>query len=193
MRDLISISIAAISRYSAASSRLRTRISSTYTRYWRVTAAIGMSRMLKFCLRIRYSSRSSGPSNASRKTSRASGGMYRSVGTLNSGSPYRRAIATWSTTWGMAASTGAGASGSVAFRENEASDGKMYVLLEGAISLVRQGHELERVSTRGSAFGELALIDHLPRSATAVAQEPSKLVVLDEKGFRQQILGNPMF
>ena len=47
--------------------------------------------MLKFCLRIRYSSRSSGPSKASRKTSSASGGMYRSCGSANSGSPYRRA------------------------------------------------------------------------------------------------------
>jgi hypothetical protein len=56
-----------------------------------------MSRMLKFCLRIRYSSRSSGPSNASRNTSSASGGMYRSVGRCSSGSPYRRAMAlsTW--------------------------------------------------------------------------------------------------
>ena len=36
--------------------------------------------MLKFCRRIRYSSRSSGPSKASRKTSSASGGMYRSCG-----------------------------------------------------------------------------------------------------------------
>ena len=56
--------------------------------------------MLKFCRRIRYSSRSSGPSKASRKTSSASGGMYRSVGSLNSGSPYSRASATWSTTSG---------------------------------------------------------------------------------------------
>src|SRR6266702_641853 len=69
-------------------------------RYWRVTPAIGMSRMLKFCLRIRYSSRSSGPSKASRKTSSASGGMYKSVGSVNSGSPYSRAIATRSTTSG---------------------------------------------------------------------------------------------
>src|SRR6187455_2426457 len=57
-----------------------------------------MSRMLKFCLRIRYSSRSSGPSKASRKTSSASGGMYRSCGRSNSGSPYRRATAMLSTT-----------------------------------------------------------------------------------------------
>ena len=94
MRDLISISMAAMSKYSAASSRLRVRISSTYTRYWRVTAAMGISKILKFCLRIKYSSKSSGPSKASRKISSASGGMYRSCGSANRGSPYRRAKAT---------------------------------------------------------------------------------------------------
>ena len=43
--------------------------------------------MLRFCLRIRYSSRSSGPSKASRNTSMACGGMYRSRGISVSGSP----------------------------------------------------------------------------------------------------------
>ncbi len=46
-----------------------------------------MSRMSRFCRRIRYSSRSSGPSNASRMTSSASGGMYRSCGICSSGCP----------------------------------------------------------------------------------------------------------
>ena len=74
-RDLISISIAAITRYSAASSRFFVRINSTYSRYWRVSGAIGMSRMFKFSLRIRYKRRSKGPSNASSMTSSASGGI----------------------------------------------------------------------------------------------------------------------
>src|SRR5690606_23610129 len=101
MRDLISSSSAAMSRYSPASSRLWRRICSTYDRYWRVTSAMGMSSTLKFCLRMRYSNRSSGPSKASRNTSSASGGMYRSCGRLNSGSPYRRASATESTVSGV--------------------------------------------------------------------------------------------
>src|SRR5690625_486506 len=53
---------------------------------------MGISSTLKFCLRIRYSSRSSGPSKASRKTSRASGGIYSSWGMACSGSPYKRAL-----------------------------------------------------------------------------------------------------
>ena len=59
-----------------------------------------MSRMSKFCLRIRYSNRSSGPSKVSSSTSSASGGMYRSLGMRRSGSPWMRA------------STGRSASGS---------------------------------------------------------------------------------
>src|SRR5260363_32966 len=74
-RDLISISSAAISKYSAASSRLRARMRSIYSRYWRVSSVIGISSTLKFCRRIRYSNRSSGPSKVSKKTSSASGGI----------------------------------------------------------------------------------------------------------------------
>src|SRR5260363_39508 len=70
-RDLISISSAAISKYSAASSRLRARMRSIYSRYWRVSSVIGISSTLKFCRRIRYSNRSSGPSKVSKKTSSA--------------------------------------------------------------------------------------------------------------------------
>src|SRR5882672_1803048 len=55
--------------------------------YWRVISAIGMSRTSRFWRRIRYSSRSSGPSKASRNTSSACGGIYRSRGICVTGSP----------------------------------------------------------------------------------------------------------
>src|SRR5271170_2951356 len=87
MRDLISASVAAISRYSPASSSCRPCISSMYCVYWVVISAIGISRMSMFCRRIRYSSRSSGSSKASKNTSSACGGMYRSRGSCVSGSP----------------------------------------------------------------------------------------------------------
>src|SRR5512146_3000791 len=50
-----------------------------------------MSSTLMFWRRIRYSSKSSGPSKVSRKTSSASGGMYRSCGSSLNGAPYTRA------------------------------------------------------------------------------------------------------
>src|ERR1700712_5627593 len=75
---------------------------------------MGMSRTLKFCLRIKYSSRSSGPSNASRKISSASGGMYRSAGSFQSGSPYKCANATPSITLGVESVVGAASAAAAA-------------------------------------------------------------------------------
>src|SRR3984957_15878492 len=67
-----------------------------------------MLRMSTFWRRIRYSSRSSGPSKASRKISSACGGMYRSRGNCVMGSPLTTAkgISTCS-----GASSGAGGGG----------------------------------------------------------------------------------
>ena len=52
-RDLISARIAAMTKYSAASSSFISCIISMYSRYWRVSGAIGISRMSRFCLRMR--------------------------------------------------------------------------------------------------------------------------------------------
>ena len=56
------------------------RIAHLLGMYGFVISAIGISRISRFWRRIRYSNRSSGPSNASRKISSASGGIYRSLG-----------------------------------------------------------------------------------------------------------------
>src|SRR5580704_6369504 len=110
MRDLISARVAAITRYSPASSSCRSAISSMYCMYWRVISASGMSRMSRFWRRIRYSSRSSGPSKASRNTSSACGGMYRSRGSCETGSPLTTAkgISTCSGCGSVVSATGAG-------------------------------------------------------------------------------------
>src|SRR5580704_16239576 len=108
MRDLISASVAAITRYSPASSSCRSCMSSMYCMYWRVISARGISRMSRFCLRMRYSSRSSGPSKASRNTSRACGGMYRSRGSCEIGSPLTTANGISTCCGGASAAGGCG-------------------------------------------------------------------------------------
>src|SRR3984885_6471880 len=110
MRDLISASVAAITRYSPASSSCRSCISSMYWVYWRVISAIGILRMSTFWRRIRYNSRSSGPSNASRNISSACGGMYRSRGSWVMRSPLTMAngISTCSGDRGTGAAAGGG-------------------------------------------------------------------------------------
>ena len=62
-------------------------IRSTYCIYCSVMLATSISRILRFCRRMRYSNKSSGPSNASRKTSSARGGMYKSLGSSVKASP----------------------------------------------------------------------------------------------------------
>src|SRR5712672_1658717 len=78
--------------------------------YWRVISAMGMSRTSRFWRRIRYSSRSRGPSKASRNTSSACGGIYRSRGICVTGSPLTMAkgISPCSGSAGSAGSGGAG-------------------------------------------------------------------------------------
>ena len=42
-------------------------------------------------------------------------------------------------------------------------------------------------------FGELAIIDHTPRSLTAVAIEPSRVAVIDERTFLFLVHETPTF
>ena len=83
--------------------------------------------------------------------------------------------------------------GSAVFRENDNSNGRMYVLLEGEIRIERQGKELERIAERGGVFGEIGMIDKLPRSATAKVVQPTRLAIIDDEEFRGLILRNPSF
>jgi len=90
------------------------------------------------------------------------------------------------------------AAGKVIFSEDEKGNrlffqkDKMYLLLEGEVVLsVREkyvGHVL-----RGEIFGELASITHSPRSATAIAETPCRLIALDEKQFRAALREHPEF
>lgn len=66
--------------------------------------------------------------------------------------------------------------GEVIFREGDAGD-HMYILLEGSVRISKRipgvGEEALAILERGDIFGEMALIDELPRSADAKAHKPS--------------------
>ena len=72
------------------------------------------------------------------------------------------------------------APGEVIFREGDPGKG-LFVVLEGEVEILQETKEGERrLACLGAntAFGELALIDDLPRSATARATAPSRLLIL---------------
>ena len=74
--------------------------------------------------------------------------------------------------------------GEVLFREGEPGD-RLYVLTKGAVTILAgRDHGAQRLVTMapGVAFGEMAMLDRVPRSATAVADEPSTVYCLTAAG-----------
>lgn len=86
--------------------------------------------------------------------------------------------------------------GEVIFREGESGD-LMFILLDGAVELrmkVEKGEAVIKVvNTPNDFFGEMALLDDRPRSATAVAERRSRLLVVDGPSFESMILQNGKF
>ena len=68
----------------------------------------------------------------------------------------------------------------------------MYVVMSGAVEIQLQDKVLERVST-GGIFGEMALIEELPRSATAIAVQETRLNKVDKKHFLFLLRQHPEF
>lgn len=68
----------------------------------------------------------------------------------------------------------------------------MYIVMSGEVDLRLRGRLLETVG-HGGFFGELALIDHKPRSATAVAKSPVRTVRVDQRRFLYLVQNQPFF
>lgn len=86
--------------------------------------------------------------------------------------------------------------GEVIFAEGSRGD-MMYVILDGEIEILKaaQAGSAKVLSTlgKGEFFGEMALIDDSPRSASAVAKTDAKLLGMNEAVVDAYILTNPEF
>ena len=69
----------------------------------------------------------------------------------------------------------------------------MYVIIEGEVGISLDTSKPDYVVTRtkGDCFGEMNLIDDLPRSATAVVLEDTLVLKLDKQKLRGLILSYP--
>jgi len=81
--------------------------------------------------------------------------------------------------------------GGAFFTENQANN-KMYLLVEGDVSLTRGKKVLDQVKA-GEIFGEMAAISQLPRSATAMAKTACRALSLDPAQFQGAIQKAPEF
>lgn len=81
--------------------------------------------------------------------------------------------------------------GHVVFAEGEPGDA-MYVLVAGSIRLSVRDIEIGHLEP-GELFGEMALIDAEPRSATATACGHCKVARVDERRFTFLVQQHPFF
>ena len=77
------------------------------------------------------------------------------------------------------------------FREGDPGD-VMFAVLEGEVELRVGGTVVESVGP-GGILGELALIDSAPRSATATATTPTRVVRVDAERFNYLVNEHPTF
>jgi CRP/FNR family transcriptional regulator, cyclic AMP receptor protein len=79
--------------------------------------------------------------------------------------------------------------GKVLTREG-ARGGEFFIVMEGAVRIERGGKELNRLGP-GDFLGEIALIDQGPRTATATAEGPCRVMVLTTSAFTSMLSQNP--
>jgi len=84
--------------------------------------------------------------------------------------------------------------GEVLFKEGDPGD-EMYLIKSGKIKISKGGGDVEKTLAylkEGDFFGEMAIIDESPRSATATAVDETRLVIIDREAFRNQVKKSPL-
>lgn len=75
--------------------------------------------------------------------------------------------------------------GKVLMRQGD-SGSDMMVLVRGSVSVARDGARINTLGP-GDFFGEIALVDGGPRTATVSAEEPSTLLVITHRDFHSMM------
>jgi CRP/FNR family transcriptional regulator/CRP/FNR family cyclic AMP-dependent transcriptional regulator len=83
------------------------------------------------------------------------------------------------------------AKGTAVFHQDAPGD-RLYLIVSGSVKITRAGRDGREVTLavlrEGAFFGEMALLDGQPRSATATAVQATRLLLLDREHFTPQVL-----
>lgn len=86
--------------------------------------------------------------------------------------------------------------GEVVFNEGDVGE-EMYIIIEGLVSISKKttANSFKKLVSlkKGDMFGEMALVEKKRRSATAIVDEPAKLLILNESAFFTFLETNPSF
>ncbi|MFH1262196.1 MAG: cyclic nucleotide-binding domain-containing protein [Pseudomonadota bacterium] len=80
----------------------------------------------------------------------------------------------------------------VIFREGDAGD-VMFFIHAGRVRIERTIEtktDVMAILEKGDFFGEMSLLDHVPRTATAVVEEDAELLKVDAANFQKLVFGN---
>lgn len=83
-------------------------------------------------------------------------------------------------------------SGTILFHENDPGE-EMFIIQTGKVKIGKKVRNVEKtlvVLGKGEFFGEMAILNDKPRSATAEVVEDSEILVIDRKTFETMIRGN---
>jgi CRP-like cAMP-binding protein len=83
--------------------------------------------------------------------------------------------------------------GEVIFHEGDESY-ELYLIVSGTVDIVRHRGDTEQhlaTASVGAFFGDMAIFENRPRSATIIARDLCVLLVLSPERFRQVILQEP--
>lgn len=83
--------------------------------------------------------------------------------------------------------------GDLIFREGDSANGEAYMIHEGRVEVRRHFGEEERplrTLAKGDLLGEIALFRNAPRSASAVATEPTTLLVIPAQRLEHMVRTN---
>ena len=78
--------------------------------------------------------------------------------------------------------------GDYVFREGEHAN-RAYLIKSGVVGVLKKiGNGEETIAThrKGAIFGEMALIDNKPRSASVMCKEPTELVIIDRNDLEKR-------
>ena len=79
--------------------------------------------------------------------------------------------------------------GHVIAREGDIGMG-FFVVIAGSVRVVRDGEVVARLGA-GEFFGELSVLDRMPRNASVIAHEPTSCLALASWDFEKVLLAHP--
>ncbi len=79
--------------------------------------------------------------------------------------------------------------GKVLTREGRTGD-EFFIIVEGTVRVERAGRRIDTLGA-GDFLGEISLIDHRPRTATATCETPCRLLVLGHREFHTLLADSP--